>query len=246
MTRDEVLAKLKSAEGELRALGVGELYLYGSVARDEADADSDVDLFADPAPDRPLGFREYMRVREMLEDILGTDVDFTTRRSLHPLITKRAERDAVRVFDHEGSAPAAVAPTRQARGRRRSGSPMPKKKKPPRSPRLRLSDILEETRYIAGVSSGRSASDVVADPTLRRAVERSLSIISEATRHLPETLTTDHLLIPWHEIRRIGSILRHDYEHIDPGVITGILTHELEALEHACETILASLPPEDD
>jgi len=27
MTRDEVLAKLKSAEGALRALGVGELYL---------------------------------------------------------------------------------------------------------------------------------------------------------------------------------------------------------------------------
>ena len=239
MTRDEVLAKLKSAEGELRALGVGELYLYGSVARDEADADSDVDLFADPAPDRPLGFREYMRAREMLEELLGTDVDFTTRCSLHPLITKRAERDAVRVFDHAGRAP-------QADGRRRSGIRMPKKKKPPRSPRLRLSDILEEARFVAGVSRGRSAVDVVADPVLRRAVERSLLIISEASRHLPETLTGDHLHIPWHEIRRIGSVLCHDYEHIDPDVIVKILTHELEALEHACETILASLPPEHD
>jgi uncharacterized protein with HEPN domain/predicted nucleotidyltransferase len=245
MTRDEALAKLKSAEGELRALGVGELYLYGSVARNEADAKSDVDLFMEPAPDRPLGFREYMRAREMLEELLGTDVDFTTRRSLHPLITKRAERDAVRVFGHAGRGPAAAASARhQARGRRHSGTPMPKK--PPRSPRLRLIDILEETRFIAEASRGRSAPDVVADPMLRRAVERSLSIISEASRHLPETLTTDHLQIPWREIRRIGSVLRHDYEHIDPDVVTKILAHELGALEHACETILASLPPEDD
>ena len=99
MTRDEAIAKLKSVEAELRALGVGELYLYGSVARGEADAKSDVDLFmGDPTPERPLGFREYMRARELLEELFGRQVDFTTRRSLDPLIVRRVNRDAVQVF----------------------------------------------------------------------------------------------------------------------------------------------------
>ena len=91
MTRDEVLAKLKSAEGALRALGVGELYLYGSVARDEADGESDVDLFMDPVPDRPLGFREYMRAREMLRDHCSApSVDFSTRDVAAPDIVDEA------------------------------------------------------------------------------------------------------------------------------------------------------------
>ena len=52
----------------------------------------------EPAPDRPLGFREYMRAREMLRAIFGTSVDFTTRDALHPMIVDEAEREAVRVF----------------------------------------------------------------------------------------------------------------------------------------------------
>jgi predicted nucleotidyltransferase len=99
MTRDDAVAKLKSVEAELRRLGVEKLYLYGSVARDEADARSDVDLFMeDPTPERPLGFREYMRARELLEELFGRKVDFTTRRSLDPLIVRRVNRDAFEVF----------------------------------------------------------------------------------------------------------------------------------------------------
>src|SRR5882757_3306452 len=44
MRRDEVLARLKEAEPALRGFGVGALYLFGSHARDEAKADSDLDV----------------------------------------------------------------------------------------------------------------------------------------------------------------------------------------------------------
>lgn len=99
MTRDDAIAKLKSVEADLRRLGVGRLYLYGSVARDEAEPESDLDLFMDdPTAERPLRFREFMQARKLLEELFGRDVDFTTRRSLHPLIATRVERDAVQVF----------------------------------------------------------------------------------------------------------------------------------------------------
>jgi predicted nucleotidyltransferase len=44
MKRDEVLAILDAHREELQKLGVKSLSLFGSVARDEAHADSDVDL----------------------------------------------------------------------------------------------------------------------------------------------------------------------------------------------------------
>ena len=48
MDRNEVIAKLKAVEPQLRGHGVAALYLFGSYARDEARQDSDVDVFVDP------------------------------------------------------------------------------------------------------------------------------------------------------------------------------------------------------
>jgi predicted nucleotidyltransferase len=53
MKRDEVIATLRAHEPELRAAGVVRLSLFGSAARDEARADSDIDLLA-AFDDRPL------------------------------------------------------------------------------------------------------------------------------------------------------------------------------------------------
>jgi uncharacterized protein len=46
VNRKEAIARLKRHEAELKALGVDHLYLFGSTARDEAGADSDIDLFS--------------------------------------------------------------------------------------------------------------------------------------------------------------------------------------------------------
>ncbi len=47
MRRDEVIARLKEVEPAIRARGARSLYLFGSHARDEARAESDVDVFID-------------------------------------------------------------------------------------------------------------------------------------------------------------------------------------------------------
>jgi hypothetical protein len=98
MRREEAIARLRAAEPDIRARGVGGLYLFGSVARHEARRASDIDLFVDPDPARRFGFDEFMGVYELLRERLGGEVDYTTRGGLHRRLRPEIERAAVRVF----------------------------------------------------------------------------------------------------------------------------------------------------
>ena len=88
MTREEVLARLQEHKAELRSMDVAALAVFGSVARDEAGPDSDVDLLVEFA--RPVGMFRFLAVKEYLEIILGRPVDLATRDAL-----KRQFRDAI-------------------------------------------------------------------------------------------------------------------------------------------------------
>ena len=88
MTRAEVLAHLQEHKAELQMLDVASLAVFGSVARDEAGPESDVDLLVEFA--RPVGMFRFLAVKEYLETILGRSVDLATRDAL-----KRQFRDAI-------------------------------------------------------------------------------------------------------------------------------------------------------
>ena len=68
--RDEVIRVLKRQEPAARALGVRTLYLFGSTARGEAGADSDVDVFIEYDRDR-FGLIELARRHHQLGAGLG-------------------------------------------------------------------------------------------------------------------------------------------------------------------------------
>jgi predicted nucleotidyltransferase len=97
MNRAEVIQVLKRHEAELKKLGVEHLFLFGSVARDDAKDDSDIDLFFDHQKGR-LGLYELMDVKERAQKILGRSTDIMTRASLHPMLRERIEETALRVF----------------------------------------------------------------------------------------------------------------------------------------------------
>ena len=95
--RDSVIRTLRAHEAELRAEGITHLYLFGSVARNEADAGSDVDLFYDY--DRSaFGFLHFMRVRELAPELLGRQVDIMPRNGVHPFIRDDVVAEAIQVF----------------------------------------------------------------------------------------------------------------------------------------------------
>lgn len=97
-TLDEVLDTLRTHESELRRLGVSHAAVFGSVARGEARADSDIDVLVDLDQDRPLGIFEYARLKIYIGEILDGAGDVVNRRTLKPLLRDGILRDAVHAF----------------------------------------------------------------------------------------------------------------------------------------------------
>lgn len=91
------LEALRGLQDELRFRGVRSLYLFGSVARNEAGPYSDVDVFADFEAGARLGW-DYAGVPSLLSKRLDRRVDFTLREALHPLLRADIEQQAIRVF----------------------------------------------------------------------------------------------------------------------------------------------------
>ncbi|MCE2914456.1 MAG: nucleotidyltransferase family protein [Rubrivivax sp.] len=96
MNRDEVLKQLAACKGELaHRFGVTRLALFGSVVRDSAKADSDVDILV--SFDGPATSARYFGVQFYLEDLFGRRVDLVTDKALRPELRPYVEREAVHV-----------------------------------------------------------------------------------------------------------------------------------------------------
>ncbi len=94
MRRARALQIIAEHEGELRALGVRSLSIFGSVARDQAGPESDVDLLVEF--NRPVGYFHLFDVQDRLEALLGCKVDLITRGGLRPEMRDGILAEAVR------------------------------------------------------------------------------------------------------------------------------------------------------
>lgn len=93
MKRDEVLRLLAKHRVELDERGVRSLKLFGSVARDEAGPDSDVDLLVEFS--KPVGLFELVDIQEYMQDLLGCPVDLATAEGLKPRVRDTVMKELV-------------------------------------------------------------------------------------------------------------------------------------------------------
>ncbi len=90
MNRQAALEILAEHRGELaRDFGVVSLGVFGSVARDEAGPDSDVDVLVELAQQAHVGLFGFVRLKRRLEDLLGCSVDLVTPDALRPQLRER-------------------------------------------------------------------------------------------------------------------------------------------------------------
>jgi hypothetical protein len=88
-SRNEALAILRSLKPELvHRFGVRQISLFGSFARGEETAASDIDILVDVDPAIGLGF---VTLADFLQTALGRRVDLVSTRALRP-----RHQDAIR------------------------------------------------------------------------------------------------------------------------------------------------------
>jgi predicted nucleotidyltransferase len=94
--RDAIHAALRAALPELRRQWpIRSLAMFGSVARGDAGASSDVDMLVEF--DRPITLSQFLALEAALTVIVGRPVDLVSRPSLKPFIGERILREAVPV-----------------------------------------------------------------------------------------------------------------------------------------------------
>ncbi len=114
-------------------------------------------------------------------------------------------------------------------------------RKPKRALRLRLWDILKAIETARRAVASSSLDEFQADDIRRSSAERSVEIISEASRHVPSELKARFEHLPWQQIASIGNVLRHGYDIVDAEIIWKLVHEELSPLEEVVRLLLEEL-----
>ena len=92
-TREYVLEELFKVRATLRSFGVRRIAVFGSVARNTARADSDIDFVVD-IPSGQITLESFFGLQDFLNDHFQRKVDVITESSIKPFARDLVMRDA--------------------------------------------------------------------------------------------------------------------------------------------------------
>lgn len=98
MDRATVLDRLNSSKSQLRALGLKRLSLFGSVARGDDNAASDVDLAVILDERARIDLFRFAAISEQVARIVGVPVDLVVEPARNPRMQAQIDRDRLRVY----------------------------------------------------------------------------------------------------------------------------------------------------
>ena len=102
-----------------------------------------------------------------------------------------------------------------------------------------LIHILQEIEYIGVESSGLSFEQFASDETLKRAFVRSLEIIGEAVKNIPDSVRQQYPAIAWRRIAGMRDKLIHGYFGVNYHLIWSVIQDELPVLKEHIQKILS-------
>ena len=93
-----VITTLRAHEAELRRAGIRHLSLFGSVARGESDANSDIDLAAELDPQAHIGLFALGALERRLAELVGRKVDLLPEPAEKSRLRANIDRDRRHAF----------------------------------------------------------------------------------------------------------------------------------------------------
>ena len=109
----------------------------------------------------------------------------------------------------------------------------------PALPRELLQHILDECEYVAGQVQRLSREGFMGDETAKRAIVRSLEIIGEATKLLPDEYRQRSSVVDWRAMAGMRDVLIHRYFGVDYDIVWDAATTKLPSLQRELERTLS-------
>ena len=101
-----------------------------------------------------------------------------------------------------------------------------------------LHHILNETRYLIEQTKGLDREEFLQDETLKRAFVRSLEIVGEAAKQIPDEFRQRHSNIEWRAMAGMRDRLIHGYFGVDYEIVWDVVVSKIPALQQGIEQIL--------
>lgn len=98
MQKHELIERLRQLRPDLAAEGVEHLAVFGSRARGDNQAESDIDILIDVEPMRKFSLIDLISVQHIIQDRTGIPANALMRRSLDDRFRGRIEGDLIEVF----------------------------------------------------------------------------------------------------------------------------------------------------